>query len=67
MLLWDRHCQGVGGCTAFYYVELYIDGVFSQREPYGGATANVGDVFPEIENASESGYSLAYNCSLQPS
>ena len=46
------------------YVEVYIDGAFFQRVPYGGARADVGDVFPEIENASESGYSFTYNYSL---
>lgn len=42
-------------------VELYINDVFFQTAPYGGARGDVGNVFPDVPKSSESGFSLAYN------
>jgi hypothetical protein len=42
-------------------VDLYVDDVFFQSAPYGGSRGDVGSVFPDVPNSSESGFSLAYN------
>ncbi len=42
-------------------VDLYVDDVFFQSAPYGGLRGDVGSVFPDVPNSSESGFSLAYN------
>jgi hypothetical protein len=41
-------------------IEIMIDGVYAFDAPYGGARGGVGAAFPEVTNASESGFSLAY-------
>ena len=40
--------------------------VFFQSAPYGGARGDVGNVFPDIANSSESGFTLAYSYGLLP-
>ncbi|MDA9799299.1 M12 family metallo-peptidase [Luminiphilus sp.] len=42
-------------------VDLYVDGVFFQSAPYGGARGDVGNVFPDVPSSNNSGFSLAYN------
>ena len=42
-------------------VDLYINDVFFQSAPYGGARGDVGNVFPDVPKSSESGFALAYN------
>ena len=42
-------------------VEIWIDGAYAFDTPYGGARGDVGNAFPEIVGASESGFSLAWN------
>ena len=42
-------------------VDLYLNGVFFQSAPYGGARGDVGDAFPDVPNSSESGYTVAFN------
>ena len=42
-------------------VEIYVDDVYSTDVPYGGARGDVGDLFPDIEGASSSGFSMAFN------
>jgi hypothetical protein len=44
-------------------VEILIDGVLAFEAPYGGSRGDVGGAFPDVEGASESGFSLAYNYS----
>ena len=41
-------------------IEIMIDGVYAFDAPYGGARVDVGGAFPEVANASLSGFSLAY-------
>ena len=41
-------------------IEIMIDGEYAFDAPYGGARGDVGGAFPEIANASQSGFSLAY-------
>ena len=41
-------------------IEIYIDGGYAFDAPYGGARGDVGAAFPEIPNATESGFSLAF-------
>ena len=41
-------------------IEIMIDGVYAFDAPYGGARGDVGAAFPEVANASQSGFSLAY-------
>ena len=41
-------------------IEIMIDGVYAFDAPYGGARGDVGGAFPEVANASLSGFSLAY-------
>jgi hypothetical protein len=45
------------------YVEIYIDGAFFQNAPYGGKRGDVGNIFPDVEGSSDSGYALAFNYS----
>ena len=42
-------------------VEVWIDGAYAFDTPYGGARGDVGNAFPEIVGASDSGFSLAWN------
>jgi hypothetical protein len=42
-------------------VEIFIDGAYLFDIPHGGARGDVGNAFPEIENAALSGYSAAVN------
>ena len=42
-------------------IEVWMDGVYKFDAPYGGLRNDVGNVFPDIENASASGFSLAWN------
>jgi len=44
-------------------VELYINGRFVANIPFGGRRPDVGSAFPDYPNASESGFSMAYNYS----
>jgi hypothetical protein len=38
-----------------------MDGVYEFDAPYGGLRNDVANVFPDIENSSASGFSLAWN------
>ena len=42
-------------------LEIFIDGAYQFDIPHGGARSDVGNAFPEIENAALSGYSAAVN------
>jgi len=42
-------------------VEIYIDDVYFADVPYGGARGDVGSLFPDIEDSTASGFSMAYN------
>ena len=42
-------------------IEVWMDGVYEFDAPYGGFRNDVGNVFPDIENSSASGFSLAWN------
>ena len=44
-------------------IEIYVDGVFYQDAPYGGARADVAGAFPTVSNGLYSGFSLAFNYS----
>lgn len=44
-------------------VELYVNGRFVANIPFGGRRPDVGSAFPDYPNASESGFSMAYNYS----
>lgn len=44
-------------------VDLYVNDVFFQSAPYGEARGDVGNVFPDVPNSSNSGYALAFNYS----
>jgi len=44
-------------------IEIWIDGVYEFDAPYGGARGDVGNIFPNIDNSSRSGFSLAWNYS----
>ena len=41
-------------------IEVFIDGVYQFDTPYGGIRTDVGNIFPEVNNSSNSGFSLAY-------
>ena len=41
-------------------IEIMIDGEYAFDAPYGGARGDVGGAFPDVANASQSGFSLAY-------
>lgn len=45
-------------------IEVYVDGIFFQEAPYGGSRGDVGGAFPNIDGSAESGFSLAYNYSV---
>ena len=45
-------------------VEIFVDGVYEFDAPYGAARGDVGGAFPDVENATNSGYSLSYAYSL---
>ena len=45
-------------------VEILIDGVYEFDAPYGASRGDVGDAFPDVENSTNSGYSLSYAYSL---
>ena len=42
-------------------VEIWLDGVYVFDAPYGGSRNDVASVFPDIEDSSTSGFSLAWN------
>ena len=42
-------------------IEVWMDGAYEFDAPYGGFRNDVGNVFPDIENSSASGFSLAWN------
>jgi hypothetical protein len=42
-------------------IEIWIDGAYAFDVPYGGARVDVGNAFPEIVGASDSGFALAWN------
>jgi hypothetical protein len=44
-------------------IEIWFDGVYAFDAPYGGARGDVGNIFPDIDNSSSSGFSLAWNYS----
>lgn len=44
-------------------IEIYIDGGFALEAPYGGERSDVGAVFPDVPNSSDSGFSLAFTYS----
>ena len=45
-------------------VEIFIDGVYEFDAPYGASRGDVGNAFPDVENSTNSGYSLSYAYSL---
>ena len=42
-------------------IEIWLDGVYAFDAPYGGVRNDVANIFPDVENASLSGFSLAWN------
>ena len=44
-------------------VTILIDGVYDSDAPYGGRRNDVGSAFTDVPNATESGFSLAFNYS----
>jgi len=42
-------------------IEVWMDGVYAFDAPYGGLRNDVASVFPDIDNSSASGFSLAWN------
>jgi hypothetical protein len=44
-------------------VEIFIDGAYEFDAPYGGRRNDVGGAFPDVEDSSDSGFSLAWNYS----
>ncbi|MDC1116838.1 Ig-like domain-containing protein, partial [Luminiphilus sp.] len=44
-------------------VTILIDGVYAFDAPYGGSRGDVGGAFPDVPNATDSGFSLAFNYS----
>ena len=44
-------------------IEILIDGIPRPDAPYGGNRTDVGNVFPDVANSSQSGFSLAFNYS----
>jgi hypothetical protein len=45
-------------------VEIWIDGDYAFDAPYGGERGDVGDVFPDIDDSGNSGFSTAWNYNL---
>ena len=45
-------------------VEIWIDGAYAFDAPYGGEREDVGDVFPDINDSANSGFSTAWNYNL---
>ena len=45
-------------------VEILVDGAYAFDAPYGASRADVGGAFPDVEDSTNSGYSLAYAYSL---
>ena len=45
-------------------LELLIDGALAAEIPYGGARGDVGDAFPDITNADQSGFGQTFNFGL---
>ncbi len=45
-------------------LEIFIDGVYEFDAPYGASRGDVGNAFPDVENSTNSGYSLSYAYSL---
>ncbi len=61
---------GIGNLRGFAFfqvgvakVEIYIDGEYAFDAPYGGSRTDVGDAFPDYEEAGTSGFSLAFGYS----
>ena len=44
-------------------IEILVDGIPQFDAPYGGNRTDVGNVFPDVPNSSQSGFSLAFNYS----
>lgn len=44
-------------------VEIWIDGTYRFDAPYGGARADVGAVFPDVDGSLNSGFGAAFNYS----
>ena len=44
-------------------VDIYFGDTFFQSAPYGGKRQDVANVFPDVEDAIESGFALAFNYS----
>ena len=44
-------------------IEVFIDGIYQFDTPYGGIRTDVGNIFPEVNDSSNSGFSLAYGYS----
>ena len=42
-------------------VEIYFNDVYFTDVPYGGARGDIGNRYPDIEGASSSGFSMAFN------
>ena len=42
-------------------IEVWMDGVYAFDAPYGGLRNDVSSVYPDIDNSSASGFSLAWN------
>ena len=49
--------------VGIHRIEIWFDGVYAFDAPYGGARGDVGNIFPDIDNSSRSGFSLAWNYS----
>jgi len=53
----------VVGSAGIHRVELSVDGELMTPIPMGGRRADVGDVYPQYPDSSNSGFSMAYNYS----
>ena len=45
-------------------VEILVDGAYAFDAPYGASRGDVGGAFPDVQDSTNSGYSLAYAYSL---
>jgi hypothetical protein len=45
-------------------VEILVDGAYAFDAPYGASRADVGGAFPDVDDSTKSGYSLAFAYSL---